>query len=87
MAICYRCCKHLSSFGFCDKYNSFVIISKNPAHPGLRMHPLDYLSVFYDYYKKPEDIQYLIDIAEKFQTDETSKNICEQYRKRGYITF
>jgi hypothetical protein len=49
-------------------------------------HPLEYLTVYYQYDAK-EDIEHLIKIAEEFNTDEASKNICAQFRRKGYITF
>ena len=84
MSRCYNHCKH--KFGaFCNKYEAKILVSKNPFHYGLLLHPLEYLTLYYNYEEK--DIEHLIEIAEKYLTDDTSKSICNFYRRRGYITF
>lgn len=84
MPRCYKYCK-CYYLGFCTKYNEKVLISKNPAHYGLLLHPLDYLTLYYDYNQK--EIEHLIISAEKYLTDSISKSICRYYRRKGYITF
>lgn len=41
--------------------------------------------LYYNYDKK--DISHLIEIANKYLTDDVSKSICKQYEKKGYITY
>ena len=84
MSICHKCCDHYY-LGFCSKYNKPILVSRNPAHLGLLIHPLDYLSIYYNYDKK--DVSHLIEIANKYLTDDVSKSICKQYEKKGYITY
>ena len=84
MSRCYRCCKHYYC-GFCTKYKKQILISRNPMHYGLLIHPLDYVDLYYDYDKK--DISNLIDIANEYLDDEISQNICEQYKNKGYISY
>ena len=84
MAICYKFCKH-NSWGFCSKYNESILVSRNPAHYGLLIHPLDYLELYYKYDAK--DIPFLIKIANKYLEDEVSQNILQQYKRKGYITY
>ena len=84
MPNCSKYCKHYY-LGFCTKYQDFIGVSKNYFHYGLLMHPLEFLTLYYDYERK--DIELLIEKAEKFLTDDISKSICNYYRKRGYITF
>lgn len=84
MASCYRCCKHYYA-GFCSKYKKTILVSRNPMHPGLLIHPLHYLDLYYDYDRK--DIKLLIDIAKDFLKDEVSLNILQQYDNKGYITY
>jgi hypothetical protein len=83
MARCYKNCKYRSSY-FCTKYGEPIQISKNMCHPGLNLHPLDYLSL---YYKDSSDIEHLIEVAEKYSDEPSSKNICKQYRETGKITY
>lgn len=84
MSMCYKCCKHYY-MGFCSKYKETILVSRNPMHPGLLIHPLYYLDLYYEYDAK--DIPHLIDIADKYLKDEVSKNVCQQYKNKGYITF
>ena len=85
MPRCYKNCKH-NIWGWCYKYNEEIHTSKVSGHYGIPFHPLEYLTVYYQYDTK-EDIEHLIKIAEEFNTDEASKNICAQFRRKGYITF
>ena len=84
MPRCYKCCKHYC-LDFCTKYNKKILVSKNLAHYGLLLHPLDYLTLYYSYNQK--DVEHLIRIAEEYLTDNISKGICRYYRQKGYITF
>lgn len=84
MPRCYKNCKHYY-LGFCTKYKKEILVSKNLAHYGLLLHPLDYLTLYYNYNQK--DIEHLIISAEKYLTDNKSKSICRYYRQKGYITF
>ena len=84
MSTCYKCCKH-NYCGFCAKYEDTILVSRNPAHYGLLLHPLDYLELYYRYDAK--DIPHLIDIANKYLKDDVSQNILQQYKKKGYVTF
>lgn len=85
MARCYKNCKHNWCNVSCRKYNEPILISRNPLHRGLLLHPLQYLSMYYRY--ENNDIKHLIEIAEKFSDDEVSKNIIKQYKQKGYISF
>ena len=85
MSRCYKNCKHNWCGGYCKKYQELISTSKNCLHYGLLIHPLEYLSIYYDYEKK--DIQHLIEIADKFADDDISKNIIKQYKQKGYISF
>lgn len=84
MARCYKCCKH-NYCGFCSKYKESILVSRNFAHYGLLMHPLQHLELYYNYDAK--DIPYLIDIANEYLKDEVSQNILQQYTRKGYITY
>lgn len=83
MVRCYKNCKY-RSVNFCTKYGEPIQISKNICHPGLNIHPLDYLSL---YYTDSSDIEHLIEAAEKYSDEPSSKNICKQYRDTGKITY
>ena len=54
-------------------------------HPGILIHPLYYVSFYYNYDQK--DISDLIDIANEHLKDEVSQNIIKQYKNKGYITY
>lgn len=86
MARCYENCKHNWCNVHCRKYNETILTSRNPFHRGLLIHPLEWLSMYY-YREVNGDISHLIDIAEKFSEDDTSKSIVEQYKKKGYISY
>ena len=84
MTRCYKSCKY-NVMGVCQKYGEFIHKSVNAGHYGLLFHPLDYLNL---YYKREEnDVGHLMEIANKFLTDDASKNICRQYKEKGYISF
>lgn len=83
MARCYDDCKH-NVCGFCRKYHEAIHVSKAWGCRGLLLHPLEYLDL---YYKSDRDIEHLIKVAEEFTTDDVSKNICKQFRSKGYITY
>jgi len=85
MARCYQNCKHNWCNVVCRKYDESILTSRHPLHYGLLLHPLEYLSIYYDYRKK--DIQHLIDIVDKFSDDDASKNIVKKYKQNGYISF
>ena len=84
MSRCYKTCKH-NYWNFCTKYNESILVSTNPLHYGLLLHPLDYLTLYYQYDQK--DLTYLIDVASKFLKDDVSKNILQQYKNKEYISF
>lgn len=84
MSICHKCCDHYY-MGFCTKYNEQILVSRNPAHLGLLIHPLHYFSLYYDNDEK--DVSHLIDTASKYLQDEVSQSICQQYKNKGYITY
>ena len=84
MGRCYRFCKH-NYCGFCSKYKETILVSRNPTHYGLLLHPLQHLELYYNYDAK--DIPYLIDIANEHLKDEVSQNILQQYKKKGYVTY
>lgn len=86
MARCYENCKYNWCNVYCSKYNERILISRNCFHPGLLIHPLEYLSMYY-YKDINGDIVHLIEVAEKFSDDDTSKNIIDWYKKRGYISY
>jgi hypothetical protein len=83
MARCYETCKY-NVCGFCRKYHEAIHVSKVWAHQGLPLHPLEYLEV---YYKSDQDVEHLIKVAEEFMTDNISKNICQQFKTKGYISY
>ena len=84
MPRCYECCKYYR-MSCCTKYNKHILHSKNIAHIGLPLHPLEYLTLYYNH--EHNDINHLMDIAEKCLTDDVSNNIIEQYKHKGYISF
>lgn len=83
MARCYETCKY-NVCGFCRKYHEFIHTSKVVGHCGMPIHPLEYLET---YYRSDSDIAHLIEVAEEFLSDEVAKNICQQFRYKGYITY
>ena len=83
MARCYDDCKY-NVCGFCRKYHEFIHTSKVYGHYGMPLHPLEYLDL---YYKSDRDIEHLIDVAKEFLDDDVSKNICQQFSAKGYITY
>lgn len=84
MARCYKRCKY-NDVGFCKKYNERIHVSYNPAHPGLLLHPLDYLTIYYN--DNRHDISNLIKTADQFlKDDKVAQSICEQYSAKGYMT-
>ena len=83
---CNRACKHYM-LGYCVKYNEFARLTRRRGFtPGFLLHPLHY---FADYYREEctTGIGHLMEIASRCLTDDVSKSICEQYKKRGSITF
>lgn len=84
MPKCYKCCKYNNGFGYCEKYDEKILVSKNMAHYGLLIHPLEYLTLYYNIGEK--DIKYLIKISEKYLNDKASKNICNFFNNKGFIT-
>ena len=84
MPRCLECCKYYS-LSFCTKYNKDILHSKNIAHLGLPLHPFEYLTLYYKYDKN--DISGLIDVADKFLTDNASMSIISWYKRKGYISF
>lgn len=71
--------------GVCTKYEEIILVSKNVAHYGLLLHPLEYLTIYYN--ENQKDLEHLIKKAEQCLTDNISKSICRFYRQKGYITF
>ena len=86
MARCYEFCKH-NYLGFCSKYKARILVSRNPVHYGLLIHPLHYLDLYYDYDYGVKNTPDLIDIANKYLEDDVSQSIFQQYNKKGYITY
>jgi hypothetical protein len=86
VARCYKDCKHNFCDMFCNKYGERILTSRNPFSYGILLHPLEYLSTFYHRDVNLE-ISHLIKIAEKFSEDDVSKNIINQYKKNGYISY
>lgn len=86
MARCYRSCKHYYIYGFCGKYNEIVRRSNNFCHYGLPLHPLDFLELYYSPHHTP-DVSHLMQYAEKFLEDDVSKNIVQQYKSKGKISY
>ncbi len=84
MPRCYKCCKYNKGFDYCEKYNERIPVSRNIAHYGLYIHPLDYLTLYY--YERGKDIEHLIKISEKYLKDKTSKSICNFFNDKGFIT-
>ena len=85
MPRCYKGCKHYYN-GLCTKYREPVLESKSPFCMGLPLHPLSHLEL---YYKEDEDdIDHLIDVADKFSNgDEVIDNICNYFARYGQISF
>lgn len=82
---CYKDCKY-NNFGFCLKYEDKIIKSENIHHPGLLIHPLHYLSLYYN--EDEEDVAALIDAADKYLNgDEAADSICNYFARNGYISF
>lgn len=84
MPRCYECCKYNNGFDYCKKYDERILISRNAAHYGLPLHPLEYLTLYYDIREK--DVKYLIKATEKYLKDKTSRSICNFFNDKGYIT-
>lgn len=81
MARCYRGCIHfIEGVNYCDKYKMLI------HNFGTLLHPFDFLSIYYDE-SDNDDLHGLIDLAERFLTDEASRNICTKYRRSGKISF
>lgn len=83
MPRCEKTCKYNNGFGYCEKYDERILVSKNMAHYGLLLHPLEFLTLCYN--PRDNDIRQLMEYAGKLK-DDVSKNICEFYKKKGYIT-
>lgn len=83
MSLCYRSCKHYSC-GICTKYDEIVRSSKDMSSYGLYIHPFDYLTLYYD--EPNKDIESLIAIADKYETDNTSKGIVGNYKGKKQIS-
>lgn len=81
---CYKDCK-FNYYGFCTRYNEEILVSTHPLSKGLLIHPYYYLTTYYD--KNPnQNTQFLIEVAQKYSSDEVVKNICEYYNKKNYIS-
>lgn len=83
MVHCSSDCKHNYCDFFCTKYQERIHKSLNPACFGLLWHPLEYLET---YYQEGDDLEHLIEIADKSLTDEKSRNILEWYKATGFLT-
>lgn len=83
MARCYKGCKHYYN-GMCCKYKERILESKNPYHPGLLLHPLESLSMYYE--EDNDDIYDLMDLAERYLDDEVSESICNLFVRIGQIS-
>ena len=85
MARCYKDCKY-NNFGYCLKYDDKIIKSENIHHPGLLIHPLDYLSLYYN--EDKQDVDVLIAVADKYLNgDDVADSICNYHAVHGYISF
>ena len=60
-------------------------MSRSQAHPGLLLHTLPYLELLYK--EDKEEIEVLIDIAERYLDDEVSKSICTYFARYEQISF
>jgi hypothetical protein len=85
MARCWKCCKYYNILGYCEKYNEILHTSKNIAHPGLPLHPLDFLELYYSEHHTP-DPTHLIEYAEKFLKDTTARDIINYYKTKNKVT-
>ena len=81
--MCYKNCKHYYC-GFCTKYNESILISKHPLHRGILIHPLHFLTIYYD--EKERDLSYLMEVVEKCCNDKVMKSILTQYKRNGFIS-
>ena len=81
---CSKSCKH-NIGGFCIKYNEEILESKNPYHPGLLIHPLRYLNLYYRI--EEQEVSHLIDLAKRYLNDDVSKSICSYYEQKGQISY
>lgn len=85
MIRCYKDCKY-NKYDYCSKYDEKIIVSRNQAHPGLLIHPLQYLTIFYN--EENEDVDELIDLADKYLNgDEVVDSICNYFARYGQISF
>ena len=85
MSRCYKTCKYNFCDRYCTKYDELILTSRSMFHYGLLLHPLEHLSLYYNYDQK--DIKHLIEMADKFAADDASKNIVKQYNQKGFISF
>lgn len=83
MPRCYTDCKHNNS-GWCNKYNEEILVSKHFAHPGLLLHPLEYLTTYYN--ENVYNLADLVAIAEEHLDDETSVSICNYYSRYDHMS-
>ena len=87
MPTCQKWCKHYNeAYGFCEKYKQSIPVSRNPLHYGLRLHPLDYVEL---YFRKNENdgIDHLVELADKFLTSNIDKGIVKYYRTYGRLSY
>lgn len=84
MPQCYGNCKHYS-LGFCKKYEKQILVSQNPFHRGIKFHPFDYMSLYYQ--KNQTDLTHLINIADKYLTTDIAKNIVVYYKKYNKLSY
>lgn len=85
MSRCYMSCKYNSS-GYYLKYDEKVIKSKNFYHPHLLIHPLQYLSIYYN--ENKDNVEYLVKIAkEHLNNDKVVNSICDYFSQHGQISF
>lgn len=84
MPKCYKNCKH-NICGVCQKYNERILVSKNPVHYGLLIHPFECLTIYYN--SNNQDVTYLVKQAKKYLTNDISKSICSCYKEKGHISY
>lgn len=85
MARCYKDCKYNSS-GFCLKYEEKILESRNMYHPGLLIHPMQYLAIYYN--EDEDNVDSLVDAADLYLNgDEVADSICSYFARYGQISF
>ena len=85
MITCAKDCKY-NDYGFCLKYEDKILKSTNVFHTGILLHPLHYLTIYYN--EDAKNIDALIDVANKYLNgDEVVDSICNYFARNGQISF